>query len=137
MKNLNHYIFEKLHLNKDIDINKPPIEDLENVIIATFVQCARDKNYKESSTFKKTIYRSRINYEYIVNFLNANFNYKFEWNPLIYNKLETLVKINISYIEALLNFKRISLKLDEEHVYLDGNQLYKKYFNVIAKKTKY
>lgn len=137
-----NYIFEKLHLNKDIDFKRPFIETLENVVIATFVQCARDKNYKENSEYQKTIYRGQIDYEYIVGFLNEHFNFGLDeekakkGNPT-FDALVTLIKTNLNYVESLLNYKPVRLKIDKESAYLDGKELYKKYFNVISKKTKY
>ena len=104
---LHNYIFEKLHLNKDINFERPYIETLEDAVIATFVQSARDKNYKENSTFQKTIYRGQIDYEYIVGFLNEHFNFGLDEEKM--KKGKDSVKV----AEPLWRFRYIQVAIKE------------------------
>ena len=63
MININNYISEKLHLNKDFESSEiDNIDKVRDIIIATYLCIMIYKIYKENSTFQKQIYWSKIDY---------------------------------------------------------------------------
>lgn len=138
MKEINSYIIEKLKINKDSKTEKikPDITDIEfirDIFISTFIECLRNKNYKENSVFRKIIYLSKIDIEYVIKLLNNLFNYDYEYNIVSREEIYDFIKKNINKITSLINF--FTIRVDD--YILNGHDLYDKYLDIIDKKVEY
>lgn len=138
MKEINSYIIEKLKINKNskiekIDPNITSIEFIKDIFISTFIECLRNKNYKENSIFEKNIYISKIDIEYVIKLLNNLFNYDYEYNILTREEIYDIIKKNINRITSLVNLKTVRV---DDYV-LNGYDLYDKYSDIIDKKVEY
>ena len=138
MKEINSYIIEKLKINKDsktekIKADTTNVEFIRDIFISTFIECLRNKNYKENSVFKKIVYISKIDIEYVIKLLNNLFNYDYEYNILTREEVYNFIKNNVNKITSLINFGTIKV---DDYV-LNGHDLYDKYLDIIDKKVEY
>ena len=134
MININNYISEKLHLNKDFESSEiNNIDKVKDIIIATYLCIMIYKIYKENSTFQKQIYWGRIDYEEIINILNNYFQYSFSMSDI--NRRDgdifLLIKKHRRIIEWLVNRSRVTITFGNDSMHLSGRELYDEYYEYI------
>jgi hypothetical protein len=140
MLNINNYIIEKLHINKDtklikiIDIDNP--QCWEDIFICTTIVCLREHYYKKTATGFHKI--RGLDLHPIMDLLKSIFGYHVESEDIQYKKgaIWTIVSKNIEWIEALMNGKYFSKfwwegkdrqKANEDLNGKDIKEKYKKY----------
>ena len=81
MKDLNNYIIERLHINKDskivsytkIDPNN--IDFITSLIKSVYISIYKNRTYKQRGIAQYTIQRSKIKWEDIVDILEKEYGY--------------------------------------------------------------
>ncbi len=133
MKQLNTYIIEKLKLDKDSKSEKDTptgsLQETADIIVSTFAYLLVFHDYKESSTFKKTIYLSKIYYPPILEFLNEAFGYSFDYTVVTASHIGKVISKEKKTIENILNGYTTSVISDDrkERIELNSKELYEKY----------
>jgi len=140
MININTYILEKLHLNKDMEIKTSidSIDKVRDIIISVFLFVLITKSYKENSVFKKEIYWSKINYQDIINILNNHFKYNFSISDVDKKdgSIYKLIKEERNTIQNLVNGYTKSIYYNNEKLNMVGKELIEKYKEYIYKNKK-
>ncbi len=141
MKKLKDLILEKLIINKNTDAtthhNEGKIDDKDtiyNIIIAAYLSIKRNKCWVEGPTFRKTI--KYIKYDDILNILNENFNYDFDKKDI---KVKTgyiwkIVKQYLVSIENLCNYYIVKVKINDEDIKIDYDDVDKQYKKILREK---
>lgn len=138
MIDFSSYIFEKLIINKDIELDYD-LEELQNILETVFVYCARYKNYKEGSTFQKDIYLNKIDYNEIIEFIKNHYGREYNQEDIKRNgRVRKIISSNKRVINNWLNRYTTSIKTqNNEYFTISGKELYKKYEDYINKKKNF
>ena len=139
MENIQDFIQEKLHINKDtkvedhIDYENP--EDIANIYRAAFISIMKNSSYIEGPSFKKTLHK--IQYDDIIDILNNVFDYKnitYSEGRIRNGNVWKIIHKDKIPIQNLVNGFTIIFKYDR-NIELSGTKLLKEYIDIIKKKS--
>ena len=133
MKDLNNYIIERLHINKDskivsytkIDPNN--IDFITSLIKSVYISIYKNRTYKQRGIAQYTIQRSKIKWEDIVDILEKEYGYSVDLeNAKNKNsELQKTVRHLLDGIEKLINMHATVYKSpDGQQIIFKGGDIY-------------
>lgn len=129
MKTILEYLLGK---TKNSKIIPDTVETQRDILIAAFLHVMINHFFKETSTFKRDIYFSKIKYNMILRILNEFFNYNFSEedinkNGMIYDCL----KNHKAELKWLVNKYSFTLEHEGEKLHINTKEIWEKYKDYI------